>query len=246
MFWQLCMSMWYESCGDLEYVHYTRVFQHAPFPVFLSEALYFLISFIQTSFACSWTSYKCNSIVYILFCPYCCMLSIGCSFLLLSEYITTCLSICLLIHTQLVSGLLLLFSCPVMSNSLQLHGLLHTRPLCPSPSPRVCPSSCSLHWWCCPTISYSDILFSFCPWSFPAPGTFPMSQQFTSDNQNTGAFSFSISPMGLQDWFPLRFTDLISLLSKGLSGVFSSTTVWRHQFFGTLPSLQSSSHNLSW
>ena len=176
MFWQLCMSVWYESYWDLEHVHYTRVFQHAPFPAFLSEALYFLISFIQTSFGCSWTSYKCNSIVCILFCPYCCMLSIGCSFLLLSGYITTCLSIRLLIYTQLVSGLLLLFSHPVMSNSLQHHGLQHTRVPCPSASPEVCPSSCPVHWWYQPAISSSDVLFSFYSQTFLASGTFPMSQ----------------------------------------------------------------------
>ena len=88
--------------------------------------------------------------------------------------------------------------------------------------------------------------FSFCPQSFPASGTFPMSWLFASDNQNTGvSASASILPMSIQGWFPLRLTSLISFLSKGLSGVFSSTTVRRHQFFGTLP-LWSSSHNCAW
>ena len=125
-----------------------------------------------------------------------------------------------------------LFSHPVMSDSLQPHGLQHTRPPGPSPSPGVCPSSCSLHWWCHPAISSSYTLLSFCFQSFLASGAFPMNHLFTSDDQNTRA---SASPSGLpvniQGWFPLRLTDLISLMSKGLSGLFSSTTVWRHQSF---------------
>ena len=130
----------------------------------------------------------------------------------------------------------LLFSCPVISNSLQSQGLQHTRPPCPPSSPRVCPSSCSLHWWCYPAISSSDTLFSFCLQSFPASGTFPMSQLFASGDQNTGvSASASVLPMSIQGWFPLRLTGLISLQSKGLLGVFSSTTVRSHQFFGTLP-----------
>ena len=124
---------------------------------------------------------------------------------------------------------LLLFSRPVISNSLWSHGLQHARPPCPSPSPRVCPSSCSLHQWCRPAISSSDTLF-FCPQSFPASGTFPGSRLFTSDDQITGASaSASVLPMSIQGWFPLRWTVLIFLQSKGLSRVFSSTTVQRHQ-----------------
>ena len=143
--------------------------------------------------------------------------------------------------------LLLLFSHLAMSDSLQLHGLQHTSPPCPSPSPGVCPNSCSLYQWCHPTISSSDALFSFCPWSFPASGTFPQSQLFTSDEQNTRVLAWvSVSPVNIQGWIPLRLTGLISLLSKGLSGVFSSITVPGHQFFVTLPSLQSSSHNHMW
>ena len=140
--------------------------------------------------------------------------------------------------------MLLLFSHPVLFNSLRPHGLQHVRPPCPSSSPDVCPSSCPLHQWCHPAISSSNTLFSFCPLSFPASGTFPISQLFTSDDQNTGA-SALVLPKSIQGWFPLRMTGLI-LLSKGLSGVFSSTTVWRHQFFGVLPSVQSSSHNCIW
>ena len=127
------------------------------------------------------------------------------------------------------------------------HRLQHARPLCPSPSPQIGPSSCPLHQWCHPAISSSDALFSFCPQSFPASGTFPMSQLFASDGQNIGvSASASVFPMNIQDWFPLGWTGWISLQSKGLSGVFSSTTVWRHQFFDILPSLQSSSYSHMW
>ena len=117
----------------------------------------------------------------------------------------------------------LLFSCPIMSNSLWSHGLQHARPPCPSPSPGVCPSSCSLHRWCCPAISFSGALFS-CPQSFPASKTFPMRHLFASDDQNTGASaSASVLPVNIQGWSHLRLTGLISLLSEGLSGVFSRT-----------------------
>ena len=147
-----------------------------------------------------------------------------------------------------MGDLLLLFSHPVVSNSLPSHGLQHTRPPCPSPSPTVCPSSCSLHWWCLPAIwcplMPSDALF-FCPLSFPASGTFPC--LFASDDQNTGtSASESVIPVNIQSWSPLRLTCLISVLSDELSGVFFSTTVWRHQFFGALPSLWSSCHNHTW
>ena len=109
------------------------------------------------------------------------------------------------------------------------------------------PSSYSLHRWCHPVTSSFDALFSFCPQSLPALGTFPMSCVSTSDDQNTGASaSSSIHPVNIQAWSPLRLTGLISLLSKGLSGLFYSTTLRRHQFFGILPSLWSSSHNCRW
>ena len=132
-------------------------------------------------------------------------------------------------------------SCP----TLWPHGLQNARPPCPSPSPKVCPSSCSLHQWCCPAISFSDAFF--CPQPFPAPGTFPMSQLLTLNDQNSGvSASASVLPVNIQDWSPIRLTDLISLLSKWLSGVSSSTTVLSHQFVGVLPSLQSSFHNHTW
>ena len=142
-------------------------------------------------------------------------------------------------------SLLLSFSHPVVFDSLQPHGLHHSKHPCPSPSSEVCPSSCPLHWWCRPAISSSDALLSFCPQSFPPSGTFPMSLLFTSSGQNTEA-SASVLPTSIQCWSPLRLTGLISLMSRGLSGAFSSTTVWRHQSFGILPSLWSSSHNGMW
>ena len=122
-----------------------------------------------------------------------------------------------------------------MSNSLQPHRLQHTRPPCPSLFPRVFPSLCPLNQWCHPTISSSVIPFSFCLQSFPASGSFLMSQLFTSGSQSIGASA----SMSIQGWFPLGFTGLISLLSKGLWRVFSHTIVWKHQFFCSLPSLQS-------
>ena len=121
----------------------------------------------------------------------------------------------------------------VVSYSSWPHGLQQARPPCPSPSHRVCPSSCSLHWWCRPAIASSDALFSFFPQSFPASRTSPVSHLFASDDQNTGA-SAAVLPVNIQGWPPLRLTVLI-LLSRGFSGVLSSPTVQRHQFFGILP-----------
>ena len=140
-----------------------------------------------------------------------------------------CMAECLLCHLKLSHcslAMLLLFSHRGVSDSLWPHGWQHARPPCPSPSPEVCPSSYPLCQWCHPAISSSDALFSFCPQSFPASGTFPMSHLFTSDDQNTGFWaSVSVLPVSIQGWFPLRLTSLISWLSTGLPGVFSSTTV---------------------
>ena len=117
-----------------------------------------------------------------------------------------------------------------MSNSLWPHRLQPARPSCPSPSPGDCPSPCSLYRRRRPAISSSDAVFSFCPQSSPAPGTFLMSCLFASDDQNAWASaSASVLPGNVQGWSPLRLTGVISLLSKGLSGDFSSTTVRRHQ-----------------
>ena len=130
------------------------------------------------------------------------------------------------------------FSHSVVSNSLQPHGLQHPRPPCRSPTPEVYSDSCPLSRWCHPTISSSFIPFSSYLQSFPASGSFPMSQFFTSGGQRTGvSASASVHPMNIQDWFPLGWTDWISLQSKGLSRVFSNTTVQKHQFFGVWLSL---------
>ena len=130
------------------------------------------------------------------------------------------------------------FSHSVMSDSLQPHGLQNARPPCQSPTPRVYWSSCPLSWWWHPTISSSVIPFSSCPQSFPASGSFPVSQFFASGGQNIGvSASTSVLPMNIQDWFPSGWTGWISLQSKGLSRVFSNTTVQKHQFFGAQLSL---------
>ena len=127
------------------------------------------------------------------------------------------------------------------------HGLQHTRLPCPSLSPRVCSNSCLLSKWCHPTILWSVIPFSSCLQSFPASGSFPMSQLFASGGPSIGALaSASVLPMNIQSWFSLRFTSFTSLLSKGLSRAFSSTTVRKHQFFGAQPSLWSKSHIHTW
>ena len=119
----------------------------------------------------------------------------------------------------------------VVSDSLRPHGLKHARPSCPFPTPGVYSNSCPLIWWCHLIISSSVIPFS-CFQSFPAPGSFPMCQFFPSGSQSIGdSASASILPMNIQDWFPLGWTDLISLQSKELSRVFSKTTVKKHQFF---------------
>ena len=137
------------------------------------------------------------------------------------------------------------FSHSVMSNSLQLHGMQHARPPWPSPTLGARSDSCPSSWWCHPTISSSVIPFCFCLQSFPASGSFPVSWFSTSVGQSTGA-SASVLPTNIQDWFPLGWTGLISLLSKGLSRVFSNTTVQKHQFIGTQPSLWSKSHSHTW
>ena len=130
------------------------------------------------------------------------------------------------------------FSHSVVSDSLQPHELQHARPPCPSPSPGVHPNPCPLSQWCHPTISSSVAPFSSCPQSFPASGSFTMSQLSTSGDQNIGvSASKSVLPMNTQDWSPLKCTGWISLQSKELSRVFYNTAVQRHQFFCTQLSL---------
>ena len=147
------------------------------------------------------------------------------------------------IYNWYVNYKLCIFSRQVMSNSLQPRRLWHARPPCPSPSPRACPSSCLLNWWCHLTISSSVTLFSFGLQSLPASGYFPMSRLrlLTSGGQSIVS-SASVLPMSIQGWFPLGLADLISLLSKGPSRVLSSTSGQKHQFFSALPFLWSSSH----
>ena len=148
---------------------------------------------------------------------------------------------------SLTSLLFLLFSRSVTSDSLQPHGLQHTRLPCQSPTPETCSNSCPLSQWCHPTISSSTIPLSSCLLSFPASGPFPMSRFFTPSSQSIVALApASVLPMNIQGWFPSGLTGLISLPSKGLSGVFSNTTVQNNQFFGVQPSLWSSSHIYTW
>ena len=124
------------------------------------------------------------------------------------------------------------FSCSVVSDSLRPHEPEHARPPCPSPTPRVHQNPCLLIWWCRPTTSSSVVPFSSCPQSFPALGSFKMSQLFASTGQSIGvSASTSVLPMNTQDWSPLEWTGWISLQAKGLSRVFSNTTVQKHPFF---------------
>ena len=116
-------------------------------------------------------------------------------------------------------------SCSVMSNSLQPHGLPHARLPCPSPTPRACSNSCPSSQWCHPTISSSIVPFSSCLQSLPASTSFPMSQFASGGQSIVASASASVLPMNIQDWFPFGLTGLISLQSKGLSRVFSSTTL---------------------
>ena len=137
----------------------------------------------------------------------------------------------------------------VVSDSLQLYGLKHRRPPYPSLSPGLCSNSHPLSQWCYLTISSSVAHFSSYLQSFPTLGSFPVSQFFTSDHQGIGvsaSASASVLPVNIQDWFPLRLTGLIPLLSKGLSKVFFSTTIQKHQFFSTQSSLWSNSHMGIW
>ena len=135
----------------------------------------------------------------------------------------------------------------VMSDSLQPHESQHARPPRPSPPPGVHSNSFPSSQWCHPAISSSVVLFSSCHQSLPALGSFPMSQLFAWGGQNIGvSASASVLPMNTQDWSLLEWTGWISLQSKGLSRVFSNTTVQKHQFFCAQPSSQSNSHIHTW
>ena len=156
-------------------------------------------------------------------------------------------------YTEVRHFLSVQFSRSVVFDSLWPHELQHARSPCPSPTPKACSNSCPLSWWCHPTISssvvplssslnLSQVLFQW----VGSPGCFPMSWLFASGGPSTGASdSVSVLPVNIQGWFPLELTGSI-LLSKGLSRVFSSTTVWKHQFFGPQLSLWSNSHIHTW
>ena len=134
-------------------------------------------------------------------------------------------------------------SCP----TLQPHESQHARPPCPSPSPRVHSDSHASSPWCHPAMSSLVVPFSSCPQSLPKSESFPISQLFAWDGQSTGASALaSFLPKKSQGWSPSEWTDWISLQSKGLSRVFSSTTVQKHQFFSAQPSSQSNSHIHTW
>ena len=130
-----------------------------------------------------------------------------------------------------IESVLVQFSRSVVSDSLWPHESQHARPPCPSPTPGVYSNLCPSSQWYHPAISSSVVPFSFCPQSLPATGSFPMSQLFTWGGQSIGvSASASVFPMNTQDWFPLGWTGWISLQSKGLSRVFSNSTVQKHQF----------------
>ena len=135
----------------------------------------------------------------------------------------------------------------IVSDSLWPHESQHARPPCPSLTPEVYSNSCPSSWWCHPAILSSVIPFSSCPQSLQASGSFPMSQLFTGGGQSIGvSASTSVLPMNTQDLSPLGWTGCISLQSKGLSRVFSNTTVQQHQFFSTQLSSQSNPHIHMW
>ena len=154
---------------------------------------------------------------------------------------------CLLLSCLIALASSVQFSRSVVSDSLRPYESQHARPPCPSPTPRVHPNPCPSSWWCHPAISSSVIPFSSCLQFFPALRSFPVSQLFAWGGQSIGvSASTSVLPMNTQDWSSLGWTGWISLQSKGLTRVFSSTTVWKHQFFSAQLSSQSNSHIHTW
>ena len=152
-----------------------------------------------------------------------------------------------LYHLWFLSFSSVQFSHTVVSNTLQPREPQHARPPCPSPTPGAYPNSCPSSRWCHPAISFSVVFFSSCPQSFPASGSFPVSQLFTWGGQSTGvSASTSVIPMNTQDWSPLGWPGWISLQPKGFSRVFSNTTIQRHQLFRAQISSQSNSHIHTW
>ena len=150
-------------------------------------------------------------------------------------------------HIHMCSVSSFQFSHSVISNSLQPHDLQHARPPCPSPTPRIHSNSCPLSQWCHPAISSSVVPFSSCSQSSPSSGTFPKSQFFTWAGQSIGVSALpSALPMNTHDWSLLEWTGWTSLQSKGLSSVFSNSTVQKYQLFGAQLSSQSNSHIHTW
>ena len=139
------------------------------------------------------------------------------------------------------------FSRSVVSNSLPPHELQQARPPCPSPTPGVHPNSCPSSWWCHPAISSSVVPFFSCPQSLPVSESFPISQLFAWGGQSIEVSALaSVLPKNTQDWSPLEWTGWISLQSKGLSRVFSNTTIQKHQLFSAQLSSQSNFHIHTW
>ena len=152
-----------------------------------------------------------------------------------------------IVNKNLSSKLLLLFSHSLMSDTLWPHGLQHARLPAPLSSPRACSNSCPLSRWWHPTASSSVVLFSSCLQSFPTSESFLMSRLFASGGQSTRAsISAPVLPVNIQGWFPLGLMGLIFLQSRGLAGIFYNTTVQKHHFFSTQPSLWSNSHIHTW
>ena len=146
---------------------------------------------------------------------------------------------------NVIEGTSVQFSHSVVSDSLRPHEVQHARPPCPSPTSGVHPNSHPSSWWCHPAIS--SVHFYSCPQTLPASESIPMSQLFTWSGQSIGVSALpSILPMNTQDWSPLGWTGWISLQSKGLSRVFSNTTVQKHQFFSSQLSSQSKFHICTW
>ena len=153
----------------------------------------------------------------------------------------------IVIITDIAQSVFLLFSCSFVSNSVQHHELQHARHPCPSPSPGACSNSCALSQWFHPIILSFVVPFCSCLQSSPASGSFPITWVFAPGGQAIGpSASTADRPMNIQDWFLLGWTGWIYLQSKGLSKVFSNTTVQKHQFFGTQLSSQSDSHIHTW
>ena len=210
--WQIYTPALSSFSEDTEYFSFSRKipsyhfashsYTLAPAPGWVTV----LIASSFVSFSCSWTSYIWNHMVYFCSANFC--------------YLS------ILFYTSVLISV-------AQSNSLQPHGLQHARLPCPSPIPIVYSNSCPSSRWCHLAVSSSVIPFSSCLQSFPASGSFPVSWFFTSGDQSFGvSASTSVFPMHIQNWFPLGWTGWISLQSKGLSRVFSNTTVQKWQFFG--------------